>query len=487
MTPWLKYNEKLWNSYPALIFIEEYNYIYEVYDNYIVISHKNLFSLINYIEENLSDHRNEIFNLYQQQTQDINHLPSRIAILKNIMETYDHRKYYFFIYNNFYNNNFINDDNIILTHNNGYKDGHIILISHLTEKDYKYDTVDYFHNIDAIKIYHQNYEVNNNQKFYFWNHLMEMVKLLSINFSMDNLKNHREKLASYNIIFNYTQTTTQYHQLLNNFSGFAQDSLYKKIFPWVLSDNELDHLITLRDDQYNGTTLWWKLIEEPILIEGSQGNPRDGYKENLLLQWSCSKKNYYYYKQKFIYKHQSNLSKIKSQDPGIFHHLPWQYFKCKTLDYCMEEIVVLNTNKLWFQSVIGWQFIPDESPNEIIVQDYNWKGFKLPLEPWVLSTHYLKDFIGLKIAIDNCYWSKIQGVSHLIIRVKEYNVFLINLLIFIVKKQMKNDDMSPTVYIVNEDNIIIEKTQFSLSGFFLLNIIEEKFHRFFGDKMVLSV
>jgi hypothetical protein len=94
--------------------------------------------------------------------------------------------------------------------------------------------------------------------------------------------------------------------------------------------------------------------------------------------------------------------------------------------------------------------------------------------------------MGLKIAINNCYWSKIQGVSHLIIRVREYNVFLINLLIFMVKKQMKNDEMSPTVYIVNEQNITIEKTQFSLSGFFLLNIIEDKLHKFFEDKILLN-
>jgi hypothetical protein len=486
MTPWLKYNENLWNSQPALIFIEEHNYIYEVFTNYIVISHKNLFSLIHYIEENLRPYRNDIFTAYKEQSQDIKNLYGKIALLKNIMEKYDDRRYYFFIYNNFYNHNLIHENNYVLTHNayENHNSHNSILISYWPKKAYESESLPHFHHQDAIKIYHQNYEVGNNQKFYFWNHIIEMVKLLALNFSIDDLKNHQKKLKGYGIDWICTKEHHKnYHELLQQLTGLSITPMVYNIFAWISCDQELDHLTTLRDDQYHSTTLLWKLIEAPILIEGPCPNPRDSFRENLFFQWSCSKKNYYYHKRKFIHKHQSNLQAIKSKNPGIFFHWPWQYFHSKTMDYPLEAIIKLHINKLWFQSIVGLDSCNSPSPSTITIKDYGWKCHQMPLDPWILSTNYLKDSIMLKIPIHHCYWTKHQGVSHLIIRIQEYNILSINLLIFMAKKQMKNDEISGNVYVVNYDNLIIEKLPVSLSGFFLLNILEEKFHKFFDDKI----
>lgn len=457
MTPWIKKQVHLWQL-PALIFVDEYNFLYEDYGPIIVISHKNLFSIIQYIENHFTSIRNIILEEYIQITENIRDLSLKIITLKKILQKHDHRTYYFF---NCFNDALREDHNIIEIPQ-GYR---------LNSGTYK--KLPHFHNTQAMKIYYH-YQINNDPQWYFWDWIIEICKLWSIN---QNIEELITKLKKYNITFDSYKLDSldpmaiSYPHILSGFQG--QVHQYSHFWPWIQDDTTLNHLLTINGSQINGYSLLWKSVKGPILLEGNGPEPQGVIKD--FIYYSTSDLIYYGQKKSLIAMGNTNWNQLIQSSHGL-NPLPWRLFHSKTMEYDLNHIINLNIYGLWLESILGYKY-EKNNVSFFLIKSCNWSCYGLPLEPWVININHDLRWMTLKIPLDGCFWTKNNGVTTLVVMAS--NPLIINLLIFFAKKQMKNEEIDNTVVVVNGNYEIINKVSVSLAGYFLMNMVEERFHRLF--------
>ena len=468
MTPWILQNKFLWQQ-PCLIIIEENNYFYEEYENFVVIGY-NFFSFIEYIHNHLSSMAHIILNKYQSYSG-----PNKIIYLKKLMASYDNKIYYFFITKNFYNHELIQEKDYILTLKNNFIEGKNIIYCDDYHQNNSYEILPYFHKIHGITI-SNSYELPNNNRFYFWNHIINYIKLKKL-----SIVNDTEIFLKSCGYFDGTIDSNDYPIMMDQLRNqlFIDNAFYNKIhyfYPWILGDEELNALVTLRDDHYQYSSLLWKNMETPIIIEGNSPEIYKNTKEYSALGWSLSNKIYYYHKKKIVYKNQTNLHQLLSKN--IKHYsLPWDLFNSTSLQYNLENIINIENNSLWFRSILKNNDTSLTYPETITIKEYGWIGYYLPLDPWIIQSHYHHLFIKIIINIGGCYYVKNKNYTGILIKNNDESI--INILIFIIKKSMKNDELDPIIYIFNDDYEIIDTYSWNMAGYFVINTIEDKIHRFF--------
>jgi hypothetical protein len=468
MTPWILQNKFLWNE-PSLIIIEESNYFYEEYGNFIVIGY-NFFSFVNYIQNHLTHGELSILENYKQYNG-----ANKLVYLKNLMESHDDRIYYFFITKNSYNYDLLNDNNFILTLKNYAIDGkNIIYCNDYCSNNKSYGILPYFHKTSAI-IIGNSPDINNNN-FYFWDHVVNFIKLKNIQLE-NNSWNFLKEYGFCDGVIEGHDYSSLIFSLSNVF--FMDNEFYKKIkkfYPWITGDEELNLLKTLRDDHYQYHTLLWKIIEDPIIIEGNNPQIKPKTKEDYALGWSLSKKNYYIQKKKIIQKNQTNINEFVA--PKLLSNpLPWDLFQSNTIQYNLDNIINVKKNSLWLRCLLNYNDPMTVYPETIIFKENGWTGYLIPLENWLIHSHYNHLFVKIMVAIGGCYY--VKNKKNTCIFIKKRPSSTINLLIFIVKKYMKNDELDPIIYVFDDNNEIIETHQWTMAGYFIINQIEDQVHQIF--------
>ena len=239
-----------------------------------------------------------------------------------------------------------------------------------------------------------------------------------------------------------------------------------------MGDTELNHCNTLIFDQYHGHSLLWKSFKGSLLIEGRGSQPQS--MEKTFIGYGVDCKIYYYQKKAMVHKYETNWSSLVNK--SIRNPMAYHSFKNHRVIYGLEEIIHWNIYNIWLRTVVKFKYIQPQQPSFFIMKN-GWKAYEIPMDPWIINGCHGNETITLEVPLKNIYWTTVGGVHHLIITNKD--VFMGQLLMFIVKKSTKSHEFSDVVYIVSQDYEIIDRWTFSLSGYFLMNRLEEKFHQFF--------
>lgn len=497
MTPWLLAHEHLWNSSPSVIFIEENNFFYKEYNNYTIISCNNLFSMINYIQNHLKPYENNILQQYQEKTFN-GSLNYKLLTLKNLMEQYDNKKYYFFLGKNLYKNyEIIHNDNYVLRLKNWPQNPQwntILCENYYNNNQWK--ILPYFHQTSGVNIhiYHQD---NNNKNFYFLNHLINLIKFIHNQLEPSQWNSSLKLLNSYwlknSLELPLNITTFDLHSIINNLIIYYKNNIHEEytIFlnyliqyhQWFIDITEINHLNSFNNQDYNYITLLWNNIQEPIIIQGLN-HPEKNNLEQTIVHWSTSKNIYYYYKKKFVHMNQTNFNSLI----GSYHHqynLPWHQFTSKEITYNLLDFFNVEIQSLWLRSIVNYNSIKINNKDNIMIDEMGWNCYNIPLEPLIINSNYNKLFISLNVELNGLYFTKTKENSFLIIKTENNNsnfyTFKCHLLSFIIKKQLKNQEFHNNIYIIDENNQIINVLTQSMTGYFIIHIMEKKIHYFFND------
>jgi hypothetical protein len=183
-----------------------------------------------------------------------------------------------------------------------------------------------------------------------------------------------------------------------------------------------------------------------------------------------------------VHKNQTNFSSLingsKNKMPNGLH-FPWNQWKSSNIKIDLEDFLAMGLGEMWLKTYGKNPIILKNYDTNIIIKNTGWFCHKINLDPWIIISQWQDLTLKIEIVINQCYLTNHNGSMTLIIKNPSNNGAINHITSFIVKKQNKNSDYNSIIYIIDDNNCIINKISWSFSGYFFINSLDQYFHQFF--------